>query len=135
MRVLFPVRVAACLLMFAALPPCASASAGPRDPGNPKLTRYAAADPIADCRAAIARREFRFLAVGGMADTIPGFPHFKSRYLRGPSHPQGYTYRVIDGTSEFVTGTEDIRLQGVAAEYAARYNRFLFQYLRLQAKT
>jgi hypothetical protein len=130
MRIAIRLPVAASVLILASLSACASVSSESRGPGNRKLERYETADPIADCRAAIAQRDFCFLAVGGMADTIPGFPHFKSRYLRGASRPHGYTYRVINGTSEFITGTEDLRLQGVAARYAERYNRYLFRHLR-----
>ena len=59
-----------------------------------------------------------------MALDFPGIPDFKRKYWHK------YSYRVIEGTSEFINDLEDSRLQGVAAQYASRYNRFLLRYVQ-----
>lgn len=87
------------------------------------LRYYKTADPVEDCRIAIRARDFHFLAIGGMADTVPGIPNFKSKWSTK------YSYRVIEGTTEFAASVEHIRLQDFAAKYALTYNKTLFRYL------
>lgn len=97
-------------------------------PPDSNLARFITADPVADSQKAIRTGDMTFLAVSGVADDVPGIPHFKSRYSGK------YRYRIIAGTSEFVSGLEDIRLQESAAAYAARYNRCLMNYLQSREK-
>jgi hypothetical protein len=120
MRARIVTFLSACVLLSA----CASSPPEPRGPGNPKLARYETADAVADCRRAIASHDFRFLAVYGFTWDVPGIEDFKTKYQHR------YRHRFLDGTSEMVTGSEDVRLQGIAREYAARYNRYLFHYVR-----
>ena len=117
-------RIATVALIAMSVTACVSAPPVAPIPDYTQLKRYEAADPIADCQRAIARRDFAFLGIGGFTTEFPGVPEFKRKYWHR------YSHRVIEGTGEFMAGREHLRLQAVASRYAAHYNRFLLSYLR-----
>ena len=73
-------------------------------------------DPIVECRSAVKRGDWRFLAVRGYSISIPGLETNQS--LWGNSSLQ----RVIAGTSDYVTSEEQWRLQFVAHKFATEFN-------------
>ena len=87
------------------------------------LEKYLTADAVADVRKAIDAGDLRFLAVRGYTVLVPGVPNFEERFAGK------YSYRVIEGTSDTVSGPADRELQMQVREYAKRYNQTLLGYL------
>lgn len=83
------------------------------------------ADPVAELRKAIHRKDLRFLGVAGFGLMVPGVPS------GGTTNPvvaiRGV--RVIEGTSDFIQSDEQERLQPFADRYVRRYNHLLFEHL------
>jgi hypothetical protein len=76
---------------------------------RPTLESIEKADPIADVKKAIEKKDFRFAAVRGYSLVVPG--------IETASITDDKVW-VIEGTSD----TGDSRLNRVAHEYAHRYN-------------
>jgi outer membrane lipoprotein LolB len=83
------------------------------------------ADPIGDARKAVDRGEFALLGVNGYTWTIPGIEDSKKFELR-----KNYGLKIIEGTSDVVQGEEHNRLQGLATEYAKKYNLYLLDHIK-----
>jgi hypothetical protein len=83
------------------------------------------ADPVADAKKAVDRSEFTFLGVYGFTWTIPGIDESKKFELR-----KKYGLKIIEGTSDAVQGDEHTRLQGLATEYAKKYNLYLLEHIK-----
>ena len=63
------------------------------------------ADPLADAKKAVDRREFTLLGINGYTWTIPGIDESKKFELR-----KKYGLRIIEGTSDAIQGEEHSRL-------------------------
>ena len=83
------------------------------------------ADPVADAKKAVGRSEFTFIGVDGITWTIPGIDESKKFELR-----KKYGLIIIEGTSDAVQGDEHTRLQGLATEYAKKYNLYLLDHIK-----
>jgi hypothetical protein len=88
-----------------------------------RLRGYEHADPARDLRAALKKGDSRFLAISGYGLEVPGVPNFMKRY--GGKH----SYRILEGTSDMVSGEEGSRLQKLVEDYAERYNKLLIKHL------
>ena len=81
------------------------------------------ADPIADAKAAIERRDFVLLGVRGYTWLIPGV-----------EEPQKFEYRdkygmkLIEGTDDVVLWPEHQRLIRLATKYAEIYNLYILSH-------
>lgn len=77
------------------------------------------ADPARDLAAAWARGDRRFVAVYDFSATVPGVP-------TGVVRPRDRgAVRFLEGTSDMPASAEEERLNALARDYAARYNRLL----------
>jgi hypothetical protein len=83
------------------------------------------ADPVAEAKKAVDRREFTLLGVDGYTWTIPGIDESKKFELR-----KKYGLKIIEGTSDVVQGDEHARLQELATEYAKKYNLHLLDHIK-----
>jgi len=79
---------------------------------TPELERIETADPIADAEAAYAKKDYRFLGIGGEGERFPGI----CKGLKGK-----YEYSRIKGTG--CCGPEP--WQDLATVYAEAYNHWL----------
>jgi hypothetical protein len=75
------------------------------------------ADPIIDAQNAVKNGDNRLKAVAGYTILVPGVPFKKEDEYR-----EKFGIVVIPGTSDSIESEEDERLNGVAIEYAKRYN-------------
>src|SRR5437868_13542851 len=62
------------------------------------LKRYETADAVADFQSALKAGDLRFLAIRGYTLIVPGVDDYKIKYAHR------YSYRIIEGTSDTVTG-------------------------------
>ena len=81
------------------------------------------ADPIADAKAAIERKDFALLSVRGYTWRIPGVEESKKF-----EYGEKYGKRFIEGTDDVVLGAEHQRLIKLATKYAEKYNRYVLTY-------
>jgi hypothetical protein len=86
------------------------------------LTEMEASDPIVDFRAALARKDYRFVGIMGYTLDIPGIDENNVLVRNGG-------VKVIKGTSDSIVDKEDARLQKLARDYAIKYNHLLLKYL------
>jgi len=106
--------------------PAISAYAAEPEPDLVKQLQWVEkADPLADAKKAVDRREFTLLGVDGYTWTIPGIEDSKKFELR-----KKYGLKIIEGTSDVVQGEEQKRLQGLATEYAKKYNLYLLDHIK-----
>ena len=91
------------------------------------LKRMENADAILDAGEAIKHHDYRFIGIYGEGLFTPSAPlPLVNKYGVNP----------IKGTSDFQIGTDAIRLQRKAVDYAERYNRIVLDFInRLEAKT
>lgn len=87
------------------------------------LRKLASSDPGKDFAAARANRDFRLLAMMGYAMTVPGVPDYKQKY----SELVGV--KLIRGTTDAITSSEQRRLQDAVQNYAEKYNKLVVNYL------
>jgi hypothetical protein len=81
------------------------------------------ADPQRDFKAAIARGDFRFVAVNGfVGGVVPGTDQSGTDRALIAAHGK----RTIQGTSDYM----DARLHQLAWKYAETYNGLLLEHLR-----
>lgn len=90
---------------------------------NSNLMMLLSSDPVQDARKAIQAGDFRFLAIRGYTEIVPGVPDFRDRLAKG------YGYRVIEGTSDIVSSSTERRLQLGVRDYAEQYNRELLAHI------
>ena len=99
--------------------------------GSPELAQRADSlsklDAEAEARAAIARGDLRFIAVCGFACLPPGVPMDSARSSRDSLALRGDSLLTIAGTSDAVVNQDVARLNDVAAAYARRYNRLIWE--------
>ena len=81
-------------------------------------------DQLDDAKKSVDRREFTSLGIYGYTWTIPGVDESRKFGLQ-----QKYGLRIIEGTFDAIQGNEHKRLQGLAAEYAKKYNRYLLDHI------
>src|SRR5436305_1178741 len=74
------------------------------------------ADPAKDAAAALAAGDLRFVGVMGVGEIVPGAPQW---VLQSP-HVHA---RFIPNTSDAIESNQHARLQKVAHDYAAKYNK------------
>lgn len=83
------------------------------------------ADPIADAKAALDRKDFRLVGVNGYTWIMPGVPEsLKFEYKKK------YGMRILEGTSDNLLNKEHEWLDALAYNYAERYNEFLLVHLK-----
>jgi len=80
------------------------------------------ANPIADAKEAISKRDFKLRAVCGAGLSIPGVD-FKQYELIQNRHG----YSILEGTSDVIVSEEHLRLVHQAYIYAETYNRYIIQ--------
>lgn len=90
---------------------------------NTLLAKYLNADPAADALKAYQKDDLRFLAVRGYTVIVPGIPDFQEKFA------SKYTYRVIEGTSDALSGPADRKLQLGVRDYAKKYNQALLSHV------
>lgn len=84
------------------------------------------ADPGKDAKQAIAKGDFRLVAVYGYTLIIPGLNGDLSKYEKL------YGIRVIEGTSDVMQNEEHGKLNALASEYAKKYNRIILEQKKLE---
>ena len=92
------------------------------DPGE-KLKWIESANPEADAKKAISEKDYRLLAIHGFVLMIPGVN--KEDWIE---YEQIYGVFPIEGTSDALINEEHARLQNLAFEYGARYNKVILNY-------
>jgi hypothetical protein len=93
--------------------------------GRPRgltLEYVQSADPAADCRAAVAAGDLRFVGVMNVGLTVPGAPDYRKRYSK-------HGVKVISGTTDALEGRRALDRQLRARRYAETYNRLLIEHL------
>lgn len=109
--------------LFCALSTSPVYAAGPELNEVEQLRWVEMADPIADAKAAIGRKDFALLGVRGYTWLLPGVEESKKF-----EYSEKYGKRLIEGTDDVVLGTEHQRLIQLATKYAEKYNRYVLSY-------
>jgi hypothetical protein len=89
------------------------------DPMLAELLVIQHADPVQACRAAMARKDFRFLGILGFSLYFPGIDQF------GVQIENKNDFHVIQGTGD--AGEPTVTLTDKAFEYARVYNLMLLE--------
>ena len=107
----------------------AFAQGRPRGPASleQRADSLEALDPAVELRAAITAGDLRLIGVCGYACLPPGVDVTDSVVIRAF---RASGLHNIKGTSDGVSSDAVARLNQVAADYGARYNRLLISYLR-----
>jgi hypothetical protein len=84
-------------------------------------------NPEREARAAIARGDLRFIAVCGYVCVPVGIPLDNALRTRDSLALGSDSLRSIDGTSDDIANEDVARLNEVAAQYADRYNRLIWE--------
>ena len=92
------------------------------DPMLAELLVIQHADPVQACRAAMARKDFRFLGILGFSLYFPGIDEF------GVQIENKHDYHVIQGTGD--AGEPTVTRTNKAYEYASVYNQMLMRVKR-----
>jgi hypothetical protein len=91
-------------------------------------------DPQREARAAIARGDLRFIAVCGYVCVPVGVPLDRALRTRDSLAVRSDSLRIVLGTSDGIANEDVARLNDVAAQYASRYNRLIWdQRLKMQS--
>ena len=88
-------------------------------------------DPDHEAHAAIARGDLRFLAVCGYVCVPVGVPLDSVLQSADSLAVRGGRVRGIPGTSDAILNDDADRLNKVAGDYAARYNRVIWTRLKV----
>ena len=78
----------------------------------PSLDRLGRADPVADARAAVSRRDCHLLMLGGYVGSVPG----------GELSLRAGQAQMIPDTGDVITNRDCPKLRPVAERYARKYN-------------
>jgi hypothetical protein len=116
-----PLKIIA--VLFCALSTAPVYADGPELKEVEQLRWVEMADPIADAKAAIGRKDFSLLGVRGYTWRIPGIEESKKF-----EYSEKYGKRLIEGTDDVVLGPEHQRLIQLATKYAESYNLYLLTY-------
>ena len=113
------------------------APASVRPDRSPELAQRADSlaklDPEREARAAIAQGDLRFIAVCGYVCVPVGVPLGRALRTRDSLAVRSDSLRIVLGTSDGIANADVERLNDVAAKYAGRYNRLIWdQRLKLQ---
>jgi hypothetical protein len=127
-RLVRPALAAVCfapvLLLLAS---CEQKSAALRQYISNQITTLKDADPKADLDAALAKGDFRFLALRGIGPMVPAVGDKEI-----PAVESRYGLRYIDNTSDKPQDDQEKELEVVAWGYAEKYNTLLRKKLKLQ---
>ena len=81
------------------------------------------ANPIADAKAAVARKNFVLLGVRGYTWLIPGTEDSKKIEYR-----EKYGVKLLEGAGDVILGEEHGHLIELAIEYAKKYNQYVLSH-------
>ena len=99
-----------------------------RNSANPvdQLRWLYKANPEKDAKQAIAKGDFRLLAVYGYTLIVPGIKGDYTKYKKT------YGIHPIEGTSDFIQNKEHGKLNALASKYAEKYNRIILKQIKLK---
>jgi hypothetical protein len=109
-------RIFTTLLLAVAINGCATAM----NDYEQKLQWVEGADAIADAKAALAKGDFRFMAMAQRSTVIPGVDTNKMR-----QYELYCGVKFIEGATDAIRSEEQLRLMKKAFEYAGRYNKII----------
>lgn len=110
-------------VLFCALSALPVYAAGPELKEVEQLRWVERAEPIADAKAAVERKNFVLLGVHGYTWLIPGVKESQKFEYR-----EKYGMQLIEGTDDVVLGPEHGRLIGLATKYAEKYNLYVLSH-------
>lgn len=90
---------------------------------DPELAALENKDPIVDAKNKIKQKDLQVLGIFGLSMTIPGIsgnPYCWQEKMK---------VRIIKDTGDVLRCAEHQRLQGVAVQYATKYNGIIFNFL------
>jgi len=92
-----------------------------------EITHYKLADPKADLDAALARGDYRFLALKGIGPMVPAVDDYDIDMVE-----KRYGLRYIENTSDKPSDDQERQLSVVAWGYAEKYNSLLRKKVRME---
>jgi hypothetical protein len=102
----------------------AEVTAVAQDAGWAKLRQLKVESAIADARRAMAKQDFRLLAVWGYTLEVPGTDRAVAEL------EANYGIRIVEGTADAFEGAEHRRLNEITRIYAAKYNQTILMDLQ-----
>ena len=95
----------------------------PPDYFRKEITKLQEANVPADVEASLAKGDHRFLLLVGWGGSVPGVTWNDEMRKK-------YGTRILDGTGDMIFGKDHERYKIVAAGYAERYNKLLWERIR-----
>ena len=95
-----------------------------------QIKKYKSADPSADLERAWTKGDLRFIGVYGLALETPGILFGSDKGFIGL-----FGVNPVQGTTDAITFSEQFEFNGVASQYAKKYNLKLFQKIQASRNT